>query len=344
MSTKLSDFLGYTVNVPDTFPTDVTFASGVKETKETLSGTSVNLDPSTGTIKIHTLTGNTTYTESLLSGEYVTLVIAGAGYTVTWPTMVWTNNGGAAPDLTMNDFTFVTIWKVGSVLYGSLIGSSSYVPPTNVNTTLLLHTDDATSASDFRDSSVNNLSLTRLDADVEVSTAQFKYGVSSAYFSTDTTAILLPTSSLLTLDGDFTIESWCYKNDVSDRVLVGNAYVFGGANQQIQFDQGNNAGRFGIYHQNTGWLTVEGGSSPINTWFHVAVTRQGSTLRFYLDGVYKGTQTSSETYDFSGGAIGALRDYFLGGWVGYLDDFRIQKGQALYTTTSSFTPPSAIGT
>ena len=122
MATKLSDFLGHTVNVPDTFPTDVTFASGVKETKETLSGTSVNLDPSTGTIKLHTLTGNTTYTESLRSGEYVTLVIEVASYTITWPTMVWTNNGGAAPDLTVNDFTFVTIWKVGSVLYGSLIG------------------------------------------------------------------------------------------------------------------------------------------------------------------------------------------------------------------------------
>lgn len=129
MSTKLSDFLGHTVNVPDTFPTDVTFASGVKETKETLSGTSVNLDPSTGTIKLHTLTGNTTYTESLRSGEYVTLVIESASYTVTWPTIIWTNNGGSAPDLTVNDYTFVTVWKVGSVLYGSLIGGNTIIPP-----------------------------------------------------------------------------------------------------------------------------------------------------------------------------------------------------------------------
>ena len=123
MSFKLSDFLNYNVNVPYSFTGDVTFTKAVKEAVQTLSGTSVALDPSTGTIKIHTLTGNTTYTETLSDGEYVNIMINdGTEYTVTWPTTTWINNGGIAPTLATTGYTVVTLWKVGSTLYGVLVG------------------------------------------------------------------------------------------------------------------------------------------------------------------------------------------------------------------------------
>ena len=126
MAIKLSDFLEYTVNVPYSFNDDVTFTKGVKEAIETLSGTSVALDPSTGTIKIHTLTGITTYTETLQAGEYVTVMIDdGTDYTVTWPTTFWVNNGGIAPTLATTGYTVVSLWKVGTTLYGTLVGDGS---------------------------------------------------------------------------------------------------------------------------------------------------------------------------------------------------------------------------
>jgi hypothetical protein len=124
--TKLSDFLEYTVNVPYTFTSDVTFENGVKEQVEALSGTTVALDPSSGTIKTHTLTDNTTYTETLADGEYITVMIDdGTDYTVTWPTTTWVNNGGTAPTLATTGYTVVSIWKVGSTLYGALVGDGS---------------------------------------------------------------------------------------------------------------------------------------------------------------------------------------------------------------------------
>jgi hypothetical protein len=86
-----------------------------------LSGTA--LDPANGTLQTKTLAANTTFTESLTSGESMVLMLgAGASYTVTWPTITWvTSAGNVAPTLTAND-TFV-FWKISSTLYGAYAGS-----------------------------------------------------------------------------------------------------------------------------------------------------------------------------------------------------------------------------
>jgi len=86
-----------------------------------LSGTA--LDPSNGTIQTKTLAANTTFTESLTSGEsLVLMLLAGASYTVTWPTITWvTSAGNVAPTLTANDT--LVFWKVSSTLYGAYVGS-----------------------------------------------------------------------------------------------------------------------------------------------------------------------------------------------------------------------------
>lgn len=126
MTFKLSDLLNHNVSVPHIFTGDVAFNKGVKESAETLSGTSVNLDPTTGTIKIHTLTGTTTYTESLQDGEYVTVMINdGTAYTVTWPTTTWVNNKAVAPTLATTGYTVVSLWKIGTTLYGALVGDGT---------------------------------------------------------------------------------------------------------------------------------------------------------------------------------------------------------------------------
>lgn len=99
----------------------VTFNKGFGETVYALSGTA--LDPANGTIQTKTLSGNTTFTDSLSAGESMVLLLdAGASYTVTWPTITWVTSGGnSAPTLTANDaFVF---WKVSTTLYGAYTGS-----------------------------------------------------------------------------------------------------------------------------------------------------------------------------------------------------------------------------
>lgn len=103
-----------------------TITGGFIEDVYTLSGTSVALDPANGTVQTHTLTGNTTYSNSLADGEAMTLMLDdGSAYTVTWPTMTWVNNGGSAPTLATSGYTVVLLWKVGTTLYGALVGDGS---------------------------------------------------------------------------------------------------------------------------------------------------------------------------------------------------------------------------
>lgn len=117
---------GYVPITGGTFTGDIAFGGAIDEKVYTLSGTSVALDPSNGTIQIHTLTGITTYTDSVSEGESITLMIDdGSAYTITWPTITWVNNGGSAPTLATSGYTVVAIWKVSTTLYGALVGDGS---------------------------------------------------------------------------------------------------------------------------------------------------------------------------------------------------------------------------
>jgi hypothetical protein len=96
-------------------------AANVKETVYALTGTA--LDAGNGGIQTKTLAANTTFTDSLASGESIVLQLeAGASYTVTWPTMQWVTSGGnVAPTLTAKDT--LVFWKVSTTLYGAYTGS-----------------------------------------------------------------------------------------------------------------------------------------------------------------------------------------------------------------------------
>jgi hypothetical protein len=78
------------------------------------------------------------------------------------------------------------------------------------------------------------------------------------------------------------------------------------------------------------------GTIATNTWYHLAIVRNGSTLRFYKDGV-SGTAVTSVTGTFgltNGGIyIGGIAGSF--NWNGHLDEIRVSNS-ARYTTT--FTP------
>ena len=100
-------------------PSNPTFTS-VTEGVYNLTGTVI--DPDNGAIQYKTLSANTTFTESLTSGDSVILRLSGgATYTVTWPTITWvTATGNTAP--TLNGDDVAVLWKEGSTLYGAYAG------------------------------------------------------------------------------------------------------------------------------------------------------------------------------------------------------------------------------
>lgn len=102
---------------------DVKFSNAIVETVYSLTGT--DIDPNNGTTQTKAISTNTTFTESLASGESVSLHLTGASsYTVTFPTITWiTGSGNVAPTLTAADT--IVLFKINTTLYGVWIGSSA---------------------------------------------------------------------------------------------------------------------------------------------------------------------------------------------------------------------------
>jgi hypothetical protein len=175
-------------------------------------------------------------------------------------------------------------------------------------------------------------------ANYVTSTTQAKFGSSSGYFpGTSSDALMLPSSSALSLPGDFTIEFWLYSASANpDAVIIGSNYGGGGSNQQLRLNR-DGTGYMSIYPCGDTSVTV---SISANAWHHFVVTRVGTTVRYYMNGNQLGSNVSCGTeFNFSGGAVGALRGYNHSGWFnGYLDDVRITKGVARYTGTTYVVP------
>jgi hypothetical protein len=74
-----------------------------------------------------------------------------------------------------------------------------------------------------------------------------------------------------------------------------------------------------------------------NKWQHVALVRNGTTLTLYVNGVSVGTSTSNSTNYV--GNLTICYESVNQVYYGFLSNFRIVKGTAVYT--SAFTPPTA---
>lgn len=96
----------------------------VKDTVYTITdGAAFEIDPANGSVQIVTLGANRTpAATNFEAGQVVMLGIDdGTAYSVTWTTVspVWVTNGGggAAPTLAATGYTWIKLWKVGSVIY-----------------------------------------------------------------------------------------------------------------------------------------------------------------------------------------------------------------------------------
>lgn len=110
-----------TINTSAVNATTLSIGQSVTETVYSMTGT--DLDPSNGTIQTKTLTTNETWTESLSSGQSMTLQVTGANtYTITYPTITWVSAyGNVAPSYSGSDM--LIFWKIGTTLYGTYAGS-----------------------------------------------------------------------------------------------------------------------------------------------------------------------------------------------------------------------------
>jgi len=139
--------------------------------------------------------------------------------------------------------------------------------------------------------------------------------------------------------GDFTVEGWVKL--VSD--MRGNDGIFHISTGNFSPSNSNGlalsrgSGVFGIYFNNIS--NTPAGTFNIGQWYHFALTRANTSSRLFINGVLtQGPYT--DTTDYRTANYVSLGHYYNTGYTmnGHLSNFRIVRGNALYTTT--FTPAS----
>lgn len=223
-------------------------------------------------------------------------------------------------------------------LNNSVVYTSAFTPTTApltaiTNTSLLLNYTNA----GISDAAAANDVTTVGDA--QVSTTQVKYGTASMKFDgTGDYLTLIDSPNLQLMAGDFTIEGWIYlaANGVAYGIVSKGTATTGWS---VNVTLGNKL-QFSYTLSNLTGAT----SLSASTWYHFAVVRSGTAsgnLKVYLNGVADATSAGAVTDTFNQTStmyIGADR-IATSQLNGYIDDLRITKGHARYTTT--FTPPTA---
>jgi hypothetical protein len=209
--------------------------------------------------------------------------------------------------------------------------------------TLLLNFNGSNGSTTFTDSSANGYTVTA-NGDAQISTAQSKFGGSSLYLDGTGDSVEIPSAA--TIDGteDFTIECWIRPAFINP-TPEGYSMVLGFANDLSgAFMFGLRTG--GHVFVGRAWVAIDGetgstagGPLSIDTWHHIAVTRASGTLRVFVDGAEKLSQADTFSYVQATGYIGRDIDSTNPAVEGYIDDFRIIRGAAIYT--AAFTPPTS---
>ena len=212
-------------------------------------------------------------------------------------------------------------------------GPAPGVPPS-----LLLHMNGSNGSDTFTDSSLNNFTIDVIGA--TISTAESKFGGASGLFESGDYIYKDTSVDELKFPGDFCVEMWYYPLALETNQCLYDASLI---DQEVAREDAfalaiDADGQMYWFHDGTANNTSA--SPTVNQWNFIAVTRSGSDLRVFLDGVEVLLLTNSVDFSRGGAIIGTITEtpgaFSLNG---YVDDVRVTKGTARYT--SNFTPPTA---
>ena len=237
-------------------------------------------------------------------------------------------------------------WSPGYAA-GKVVLRKDYVPldASYPNVLLLLHGDGANGSTTIVDNSPSPKTVTTV-GNAQISTAQSKFG--GASIALDGSGDYLragPDSNLALGAGDFTVEAFIYLTSLSSNPVIASSRALNVSGElywwfyvtstgQLAFQSRSLAGTQYIARSATSAITT-------NTWYYVAAVRQSNVLTVYVNGVAGPTTVNDGGNNLSESYVG-VGIFNFPGYVaygsGYIDDFRITKGVARYT--SNFTPPT----
>ena len=224
------------------------------------------------------------------------------------------------------------------------------VDPDLAFTKLLLGFQGANGSTTVTDESPANKGALAVTGNAQISTAQAKFGTSSALFDGTGDRMSLGYDLDFEFDADpFGVDFWVYTaSNTGARWFVGKA---AGTDAADRFTSSwvfySYLGVPELAFVNGGaWISVIATTTlTVNTWTHLATDRDDTgKIRLYVNGVMEASRTAStsfQTYNPMGLYIGEPGDFGTGDYAGHLAELRIVKGRAPWASDSGFTPPTA---
>jgi hypothetical protein len=219
---------------------------------------------------------------------------------------------------------------------GTAVYTAAFTPPTApltaiTNTQLLLN---YTNGAIFDNAMMNDLETV---GNAQISTSVKKYGTGSLAFDGTGDYLQIPYSPNFQFGtGPYTIEFWINTTATSVWIMFNAATdtgirVFITSTGKIQLnEQVSNAD-----NTTTSTTSINNGA-----WNHVAFSRaSGQGTKLFINGVSEDQAGGAYNFSNTNTLYIGTRSSLVLFLNGYLDDFRITKGVARYTTT--FTPPTA---
>lgn len=198
------------------------------------------------------------------------------------------------------------------------------------NTKLLLHFDN-----NAINSSIYNLSV--INNGVTFSNSIYKFGGYSANCAGIGYVTVEWSTNFDLGSNNWTIDGWFYPSSIS-----GNYSLFGFNNDlRLKLRQQNS--NLVVYASSNGSSWGVGAEISLvfptaNIWYHVAIVYIYSNLYTYINGILINTSTLSGLVTANSPLNIGAEDGGANKWSGYIDEFRISKGIARWTT--NFTPPT----
>lgn len=224
------------------------------------------------------------------------------------------------------------------IVNGTALYTNAFVLPTTATTTPVANT---AFQCNFTNSAIYDSSYrTALTSvgDARAVTNTYKFGSGCLYFDGTGDYLSIPYSPLYALEAcDFTVEAWVYRNAIGAEHNIAVTRSAAGADGWNLRINSNNTLQF---YYTGGSSVTSTGTIPATTWTHVAVTRNGTAVKLFINGTVDGSATfSNGTANSQALRIGVDNSNATGYMNGYIDDLRITQGYARYT--ANFTAPIA---
>jgi len=225
------------------------------------------------------------------------------------------------------------------VLKGTAVYTSAFTPSINrltaiTNTKLLCCNKPSTT-----ESTITPGTITAHSSPTASTLNPFDRERSVDFDGTDDYLSVASSSDLTFGTGDFTVELWAYPDDFGSRGTFYDSRPSGGTDG-ITIGHEVTSGEIRVYMTATGGSDIVVQSSDFVTgqWQHIAVTRESGTVRLFINGVLKDTETRTTDLNNTNAVNIGYKTYTSSSYSyfdGKISNLRVVKGTAVYT--SAFT-------